>query len=142
VILIKRLSLLITLSASLFSATSFAQDLSEEAIENRIAPIGDVYIDGEIATANSGQESSEPSEPRSGEKIYNTFCVACHGTGAAGAPIKGTSEAWAPRIAKGKDTLIKHAIEGFNAMPAKGTCSNCTDDEIASTVEFLTQGMW
>lgn len=139
--LIKRLSLLIAFSMSLFSATSFAQDLSDEAIASRIAPISDVYIDGEIATASTANNSDEPAEPRSGEKVYNTFCVACHGTGAAGAPIKGDAAAWAPRIAKGQDTLIKHALSGFNAMPAKGTCSNCSDDEIIATVKFLTEGL-
>lgn len=139
--LIKRLSLLIAFSMSLFSATSFAQDLSDEAIATRIAPISDVYIDGEIATASTANNSDEPAEPRSGEKVYSTFCIACHGTGAAGAPIKGDAAAWAPRIAKGQDTLIKHAISGFNAMPAKGTCSNCSDDEIIATVKFLTEGL-
>jgi len=141
VTLIKRLSLLIAFSMSLFSATSFAQDLSDEAIATRIAPISDVYIDGEIATASTANNSDEPAEPRSGEKVYSTFCIACHGTGAAGAPIKGDAAAWAPRIAKGQDTLIKHAISGFNAMPAKGTCSNCSDDEIIATVKFLTEGL-
>lgn len=140
--LIKRLSLLIALSVSLFSATSFAQDLSDQAVASRIAPISDVYIDGEIATASTANNSDEPAEPRSGEKIYNTFCVACHATGAAGAPIKGDAVAWEPRVAQGEATLIKHAIAGFNVMPARGTCANCSDDEIASTVKYLIKGLY
>nr|WP_205962946.1 cytochrome c5 family protein [Psychromonas sp. SA13A] len=127
---------------SLFSAPSFTQDLSEEAIANRVAPIGDVYIDGEIETASAGNDSSEPAGPRSGEKIYNTYCVACHATGAAGAPIKGNADAWQPRVAQGEETLITHAIQGFNAMPARGTCSDCSDDEIASTVKFLIKDLY
>jgi len=141
VALLKRISLFIAIAASLFSATSFAQDLSEDAIANRIAPISDVYLDGEIETAGTASASSEPAEPRTGEQVYNTFCVACHGTGAAGAPKKGDAAAWGPRIAKGEETLIKHALGGFNAMPAKGTCSNCSDDEIIATVKFLTKGL-
>lgn len=139
--LIKRLSLFITLSMSLFSVSSFAQDFSDEAIANRIAPISDVYIDGEIVTANTTSASDEPAEPRTGEQVYGTFCIACHGTGVAGAPIKGDAAAWGPRIAQGEETLIKHALSGFNAMPAKGSCSNCSDDEIIATVKFLTQGL-
>lgn len=135
--LIKRITLLIGLTASLFSATAFA----EVDIAERIAPVGDVYLDGEIATASTKSESNEPAGPRSGEKVYNTFCVACHGTGAAGAPIKGKASDWTARIAQGEETLIKHAIEGFNAMPAKGTCMDCSDDEIIATVKFLTQGL-
>lgn len=140
--LIKHFSLLIALSVSLFSATSFAQDLSDQAIANRIAPISDVYIDGEIATASTASNSDQPAEPRSGEKIYNTFCVACHATGAAGAPIKGDAAAWESRVAQGEATLIKHAIAGFNVMPARGTCTNCSDDEIASTVKYLIKGLY
>ena len=136
--LIKRITLLIGLSASLFTATAFA----EEDIAARIAPVGDVYLDGEIVTASTKSESTEPAGPRSGEKVYNTYCVACHATGAAGAPIKGDVAAWKPRMAQGKDTLVKHAIEGFNsAMPARGTCMDCSDDEIIATVEYLTQGL-
>ena len=139
--LIKRLSLFITLSMSLFSVSSFAQDFSDEAIASRIAPISDVYINGEIVTANTTSASDEPAEPRSGEQVYGTFCIACHGTGAAGAPIKGDAAAWGPRIAQGEETLIKHALAGFNEMPAKGTCSNCSADEIIATVKFLIQGL-
>lgn len=139
--LIKRLSLFIAITTSVISASSFAQDLSEDAIATRIAPVGDVYLDGEIASTNS-QQPAEPAGPRSGEKVYNTFCVACHATGAAGAPIKGDAAAWAPRIAKGNETLYKHAIEGFNnVMPAKGTCNDCSDDELIATVDFLLKGL-
>jgi len=118
-----------------------AADQSEEAIANRIAPVGDVYLDGEIENANTTTQPTEPTGPRTAEKIYNTYCVACHGTGAAGAPIKGNAEAWGPHIAKGEATLIKHAIEGFNAMPARGTCADCTDEELTDTVCFLIKGM-
>lgn len=139
--LIKRITLLIGLTISLFSTAGFAQDLSEAAIADRIAPVGNVYLDGQIVTAKQDTGASEPAGPRSGEKIYNTYCVACHGTGAAGAPKKGDAAAWQPRIAQGSETLLKHALEGFNAMPAKGTCSNCSEEEIASTIAFLTNGL-
>ncbi|GLS90870.1 cytochrome c [Psychromonas marina] len=136
--LIKCITLVIGLTASLFTASVFA----DQDIEARIAPVGDVYLDGQIATASTKSESDVPAGPRSGEKVYNTYCVACHATGAAGAPIKGDAAAWKPRMAQGKDTLVKHAIEGFNGvMPARGTCMDCSDDEIIATVEYLTQGL-
>ena len=65
--------------------------------------------------------------------------MACHTTGAAGAPVIGDAAAWAPRIEKGIDTLIDHAINGFNAMPAKGGCSNCPDEEITAAVEHMVE---
>ncbi len=71
------------------------------------------------------------------EAIYKSKCFACHGTGAAGAPKVGDKAAWAPRIAKGMDTLFQHAKNGFNAMPPKGTCMECTDEQLKSTIEYM-----
>ena len=63
--------------------------------------------------------------------------MACHTTGAAGAPVIGNADQWAPRIDKGMDTLIDHAINGFNAMPAKGGCASCSDEEIVAAIEHI-----
>ena len=139
---IKPITLVISLTLSLFSMTSLAQDMSQAAIADRVAPVGGVYLHGEIETASQKTDSSEPAGPRTGEAIYNTYCVACHATGAAGAPMKGDAKAWQARVAQGPETLIKHAIAGLNAMPPKGTCGDCSDDEIAATVEFLTKGLY
>lgn len=137
----KRIPLLITLAISLISAPSFAQESSPAAISARIAPVGNVYLDGEIVTTPQSSAAEEPAGPRSGEKIYNSYCFACHATGAAGAPIKGDAQAWQPRLAQGNNILLKHAIEGLNAMPARGTCADCNDDEITAAVEFLIKGL-
>ena len=83
--------------------------------------------------------NSRETEPKLklGEKIYNSACVACHGTGAAGAPKLGDVAAWAPRIAQGMDTLLANATNGLNAMPPKGLCMTCTNEEIRSTIEYM-----
>ncbi|MCG6200689.1 c-type cytochrome [Psychromonas antarctica] len=139
--LIKPVTLVIILAISLVSTASFAEDLSKQAIAQRIAPVGNVYLHGDIATASQTADVIVASGPRSGEKVYNTYCVACHATGAAGAPLKGDALAWKPRVDQGMETLVKHATEGFNAMPARGTCADCSDEEIAATVKFLTAGI-
>jgi cytochrome c5 len=36
-------------------------------------------------------------------------------------------------------TLSDHAIKGFNAMPAKGGCAACSDDEIKNAVAYMTK---
>lgn len=51
----------------------------------------------------------------------------------------GDSGAWGDRIDKGLETLVDHAINGFNAMPAKGGCSNCSDEEIQVAVEYMVE---
>ena len=77
--------------------------------------------------------------PLSGEDVYNQFCFACHATGASDAPLFADAEAWAPRIAKGMDTLVSSTINGLGMMPAKGTCMNCSDDEIAAAVDYIVE---
>lgn len=68
---------------------------------------------------------------------YKASCYACHGFGANGAPKTGVEADWAPRLEKGMDTLMKHTNEGFNAMPPKGLCFNCSDDEFKALIEYM-----
>lgn len=73
---------------------------------------------------------------RSGEQLVQAACFACHGTGAAGAPKIGDKAAWAPRIAKGLDGLLKSAIAGLNAMPPRGG-SDATDVELERAIAYM-----
>jgi len=70
-------------------------------------------------------------------KTYRTACMACHATGAAGAPKVGDKAAWKPRIAQGMATLVKHATEGKGAMPPKGGRMDLTAAQIKSTIEYM-----
>lgn len=71
-----------------------------------------------------------------GQKVYQQACFACHATGAAGAP-KLEKSAWTDRLAKGKDTLYNHAINGFNAMPAKGGRADLSDADVKAAVDYM-----
>lgn len=77
---------------------------------------------------------------RDGETLYNTKCMACHMTGAAGAPIMGKADQWGPRAAMGIDALLQSAITGVNAMPPKGTCMDCTDSELKGAIQYMLDG--
>ncbi len=68
---------------------------------------------------------------------YNKSCAVCHNTGAANAPKTGDAEAWAPRMAKGMDTLLLSVNKGLNAMPPKGMCFDCTDDEYKALISYM-----
>ena len=72
-----------------------------------------------------------------GEGIYDAYCATCHAVGSAGAPIVGDVLTWETRIKLGLPTLYHNAIDGINAMPAKGTCSSCTDQEIEAAVRYM-----
>ena len=69
-----------------------------------------------------------------GESVYGMACLACHTTGAAGAPKLGDKAAWAPRIAQGMEVLHASAINGKGAMPPKGGRVDLSDADIQSAV--------
>ena len=113
----------------------------QEIVLENIKPVGQVYIAGESEpeAAPAADTAVASSGPKSGEEIYNSSCVSCHGTGAAGAPKLGDAAAWAPRIAAGMDALLANAINGLNAMPPKGLCMACSDDEMQGAVEYMVE---
>lgn len=119
----------------LVSCTALAAD----SLEDRIKPAGKVCMSGESCAA-APVAVVATSSARSGSEIYDTKCALCHASGAAGAPKMGDAAAWAPRIAQGVDTLYTHAIGGFNGMPAKGLCFDCSDDEVKGGVDHMVAG--
>ncbi|CAM3694684.1 c-type cytochrome [Rheinheimera salexigens] len=120
--------LLMTLGVNASSESDNAE------LAKRLAPVGQVYVAGAVVA------STDASGPRSGEKVYQTSCFACHGTGALDAPKKGDAS-WKPRLEQGFDILLKHSIEGIRNMPARGTCADCSDDELAAAIKFMTDGV-
>lgn len=117
-------------------AASSDADVNAE-VTKRIAPAGSLCMSGEDCAA--APVAAAPAEPRSGEEVYTTKCSTCHATGAAGAPKYGSGD-WAPRVAKGIDTLYTSAISGFKGMPAKGMCFDCSDDELHKAVDYMLEG--
>lgn len=72
-----------------------------------------------------------------GKAIYDASCVACHSTGAAGAPKLGDAAAWAPRVKQGAPTLYTSAIKGKGAMPAKGGNPSLADADVKAAVDYM-----
>jgi len=123
--------------SALLSSTVSAYGQSPEEITSRITPIGQVCIAGEECEVASAAAAGGSDGPRDGESLYGTFCVACHSIGVAGAPKFGSADDWAPRLAKGKDSLLSNALNGLNAMPPRGTCGDCSDEEIEEAIEYM-----
>lgn len=117
-----------------------------ELIE-RIRPPGYVAVAAGNAAATAAPTPSvavaaatplaAKAAPRSGDAVYQATCVACHAAGVAGAPKFADKSAWKPRIAQGSAALLQHAMQGLNAMPARGTCTSCSDAEIKAAVEYI-----
>lgn len=116
---------------------------SERSTIERITAVGRVCVEGkECEGAPVAAVAAAPAAggaARSGDAVYTASCSACHGSGAAGAPKFGDKGAWGPRIAQGKATLYKHALEGIRAMPPKGMCMTCSDAEIKAAVDYMTK---
>lgn len=146
----KKLFALIAVSALLASGLTLAKNtkeisphglgersiFSDRATAERLRPVGTVCVDGEDCGAPAAAVEVAAG-PRAGDVVYNAACMACHATGAAGAPVTGDKAGWAPRINKGVATLVKNSINGINAMPPMGMCMNCSEDEIKAAVEYM-----
>ncbi len=111
-------------------------DMSAAAIMTRLKPEGIVDIEGTAKIIVLTENDSARPE-RGGSEIYQSTCVICHGSGVAGAPIFGNRQAWAPRKAKGMAVLLNHALHGYNYMPPRGSCTDCTDSEIQEAIRYM-----
>lgn len=133
------------LSLSMVTTTVLAEQATETeaSIIERIKPLGVVATTtAEAQQASPVVEEPAPvaaSGPMSAEQVFNSACMACHATGAAGAPKVGDVAAWAPRIAQGAEVLFEHAIKGFKAMPPRGGSAQLSDEEVRAAIDFMVE---
>jgi len=123
--------------ATLVMAQANASDMTDaqaEKIRERIKPVAEVCVQGDDC---GGPVVAASTGPRSGDAVYTASCAGCHAIGVAGAPKKGDTAAWDKRLAKGFDKTLANAISGLNAMPAKGLCMDCSDDELTAAIKFM-----
>ena len=90
-----------------------------------------------VAEVNVADASAGPHVDKPGEQVVKETCSACHAVGALGAPKIGDKGAWGPRLPQGYGILVKHAIEGIRAMPARGGNAELTDTEVAGAVAHM-----
>jgi len=109
--------------------------LSVEAITERLQPVAKCYIEGVDTTA--APKSAGIVGVGGPKDIYESNCKMCHQNGLAGAPKLGNKGDWQPRIGQGLDALVKAAWNGIRAMPPKGNCLQCTEDDIKKTVQYM-----
>ena len=101
---------------------------SEAATQTRIQPVGQLALGDGI-----------PVGERKGDQIFNKICFQCHAADSSvpNAPKIENNGDWAPRIGQGFDTLFQHALNGFNAMPAKGGAADLTDQELKRAITYM-----
>ncbi|MFJ2684287.1 c-type cytochrome [Pseudomonas sp. NPDC087342] len=73
------------------------------------------------------------------EAVFNGTCTNCHSGQSWMAPKKGDHVAWKRRLEKGTDVLVKHVTEGFRAMPARGLCMDCTEEDYKAVIAWMSK---
>jgi len=104
-----------------------------EDMTMRLQPV--VSLDEMRASMTVASAAGDTAD-KSPDQLYQSACLACHTTGAAGAPKIGDAAAWKTRLGKGLEALISSAINGIGAMPPRGG-SQYNDDQIRATVEYI-----
>lgn len=102
--------------------------MSAEEIAKRIKPVADVGI---------GTVKGEGGSLRSGEAVYKSVCIACHGTGLNKAPKFGDRRDWAPHLKAGQKALVQVALKGEGPMPPRGGAPDLSDIEVERAVVYM-----
>lgn len=122
---------------------NFSDEEVKKAVQYMLEAVG-----AESPEAVSTPEAVKPEPQAStgldlavGKQVYETACGLCHNMGIVGAPKFGDKALWAPRIEKGMDTLVTHALQGFKGetgiMPAKGGQTQLSDEEVKNAVAYI-----
>ena len=113
-----------------------AEPKAEDSVQDIAMRLKPVITLAQIRDNMSATAGAADTASKTPEQLYQGACMACHGTGAAGAPKLGDAAAWAPRLSQGIDTLLNAAINGIGAMPPRGG-SQYSDEQIRSVIEYM-----
>lgn len=113
-------------------------DSYEDEVRKRLGLLKDVPV---VSMPGMSTDVSDAPVGRSGEVVYNQGCAACHTAGLAGAPMLGNLDQWTDRTSKGLEVLTANAYNGYNAMPAKGMCMDCSELEIERSVQYMLDAL-
>ena len=116
-------------------------------VNERLRPMGSVRLQGDPEVSGGGlTATTNPSaapQATGGKSVYDGACAVCHGMGIAGAPKLGDAAAWKDRITQGIDTLVDHALNGFQGsagvMPPKGGRADLSDADVKAAVEYMME---
>ncbi len=131
--------------------TENAEELAAN-LESRIRPVGEIRFGPSVppapaerpvgespppADAPSAPPAPADSPPADGAAIAQQSCYGCHQTGVMDAPKLDDNAAWKARYDQGYDTLLAHAIDGFNTMPPRGGNTALSDGQVEAALRHL-----
>jgi len=137
---VNRVAKIIIVLGVALAGGSLLAGTAELSIAERLKKVGELCVEGQDCA--SATVNLEIAALGSFDVVgaYGTSCATCHAIGLAGAPKLGDKVAWEPRIAQGIDVLYDHGINGLApAMPAKGMCFTCSDDDIKALVDYMVE---
>jgi cytochrome c5 len=117
-----------------------AQATTNDDIAKRLEPVGQVCVQGKECPGMEVTASAGGGAAKTPDDIIAKHCNACHGAGLLGAPKIGDTAAWKDRADHqgGLDGILAKAITGINSMPPKGTCADCSDDELKGAIKKMS----
>jgi cytochrome c5 len=126
---------------ALLSFWAFAvQAATRDDLAKRLEPVGQVCVQGKECPGMDVAATAGGGGAKSPDDVIGKHCNACHGTGLLGSPKIGDNAEWDKRAKEqgGLDGLLAKAITGINAMPPKGTCADCSDDELKGAIKKMS----
>jgi len=117
---------------------NLSDPIVQEVIEERIAPVGEVYV-GSVPAEAEAEKPAEAAGFATGKDVYDAVCTACHSTGAAGAPKLGDKTAWAKYLTDNVEQIYQYALTGRGAMPPRGGRSDLSDEDVKKTVDYMLE---
>ena len=109
-------------------------------VAERLEPVGKVCVQGKECKGMEVVASAGGGAAKTPKDVIAKHCNACHGTGLLGAPKIGDKAAWKERADHqgGLDGILAKAITGINSMPPKGTCADCSDDDLKGAIKEMS----
>ncbi len=120
------------------------QELSEERKQAffELTPAKTPFSGAQKAASKPVPASANNESPvLDARAVYSQYCSSCHENGDYDAPARGNIEAW-ERFPRDIDKLLELAIVGEGGMIPRGGCSDCSDELLRETIEFMLPMNW
>ena len=128
------------------SETRMLSETGERIRDIKVASDGSIFIlgqSGKLFRLSRDKPNSVAVKvgERSGKDIYESVCSTCHSRAVAGVPQLGAAPDWVLQMQKPRAEVMKNVISGFNDMPEKGNCADCTDAELGLAVDYMLESV-
>lgn len=96
-----------------------------------------------LLAASGGTAAATPQTAAPGREVYEAVCIACHAAEnvMVSSPKFGDRKEWQARMTRagGLDGLLRNAVQGVGAMPARGGNDTLSDAQLKAAIRYMTQ---